>query len=156
MSSKKQRALRLEEREKRKQDKECVQRKNYEDEARIFQRNNACEDLLMKHMMKGKAQNYLPSLEDVAESNFGAASKSGVTLTVKMLVSFIQVRSKRHLLKNCGVKYRSKLSSKKRVELVEECLKLKGSTVIGPFLKVPQEEEEELIQDDRVKLGVTL
>ena len=93
-------------------------------------------------------RDYVPSLEDVAESNFGAASKSGVTRTVQMLVSFIQVRSKRHLLKNGGVKYRSKLSSKKRVELVGECLKLKGSTVIDPFLKALQEKEEELIQDE--------
>ena len=156
MSSKKQRALRLEEREKRKQDKERIQRKHYEDEARIFQRNNACEDLLMKHMMKGKPQDYIPSLGDAAESNFGAAAKSGVTPSKEMLISFIQVRSERHLLKNGGVKYRSKLLSKKRVQLVEECLKLKGSTVIDPFLKAPQEEEEELLHDDGVTLGVTL
>ena len=95
------------------EDKERIQRKNYKDEAQIFQRNDACEDLLMKHMMKGKPQNYVPSLEDAAQSNFGLAAKSGATPTVKMLISFTQVRSKRHLLKNGGVKYRSKLLSKK-------------------------------------------
>ena len=47
----------------------------------------------MKHMMKGKPQNYIPpSLEDAVESNFGVAAKSGVAPTVKMLISFIQVR----------------------------------------------------------------
>ena len=112
MSSKKQRALWLEERAKRKHDIEHIQRKHYDNEAQIFKRNDECEKLLRKHMMIGNPQNYLPLLGDAAESNFDASAKSGVTPTVKMLVSFIQVRCERQEMKNRSVKYRAGLSSK--------------------------------------------
>ena len=48
MSSKRQQALWLEEKERRKQDKERIWQMNYDDEAKIFQMNSMCEDLLMK------------------------------------------------------------------------------------------------------------
>ena len=56
MSSKKQRALRLEERVKRKHDIERIQKKHYENEAQIFKRNDECEKLLRKHMMIGNKE----------------------------------------------------------------------------------------------------
>ena len=131
---------------KRKHDIERIQKKHYENEAQIFKRNDECEKLLIKHMMKGKLHDYVPSLGDAAESNFGASAKSGVTPTVKMLVSFIQVRCERQVMKNKNVKYRAGLSSKKRNELVEECLAVRRRNKKDPFLKpvdAAQEREEQ-------------
>ena len=143
MSSKKQRALRLEERAKRKHDIERIQRKHYDNEAQIFKRNDECEKLLRKHMMRGKLQDYVPSLGDAAaESNFGASAKSGATPNVKMLVSFIQVRCERQVMKNRSVKYQARLSSKKLNELVEECLAVRRRNVKDPFLKPVDAEQE--------------
>ena len=147
MSSKKQRALRLEERAKRKHDIERIQRKHYDNEAQIFKRNDkCCEKLLRKHMMRGKLQDYVPSLGGTALSNFGALAKSGVTPTVKMLVSFIQVRCERQVMKNRSVKYRAGLSSKKRNELVEECLAVRRRNVKDPFLK-PVDAAQEVVEE---------
>ena len=97
-------------------------------------------------MMKGKLHDCVPSLGDAAESNFGALAKSGVNLTVKMLVSFIQVRCEWQVMKNGSVKYLATLSSKKRNKLVKECLAVRRRNKKDPFLKpvdAAQEREEE-------------
>ena len=70
--------------------------------------------MLIKHIVKGKLHDYTPSLGDAAESNFGASAKSGVTPTVKMLVSFIRVRCEQQVMKNGSVKYHAGLFSKKK------------------------------------------
>ena len=100
---------------KRKHDIERIQKKHYQNEAQIFKRNEECEKLLRikEHMRKGKLHDYVPSLGDAAESNFGASAKSGVTPTVKMLISFIQIRCEgQQVMKNRSVKYCTGLSSK--------------------------------------------
>ena len=114
MWSKKQRALWLEERAKRKHEIKRIQRKQYDNEAQIFKRNDECEKLLRKHVIIGNPQNYLPLLGGAAESNFDVSAQSGVTPTVKMLISFIQVRCERQMMKNRSVKYRAGLSSSKK------------------------------------------
>jgi hypothetical protein len=60
MSSKKQRELRLEERE-REGRASCAMRKNVDLEEKIYQRNKECEEMLKKQVKKGRPDNYLPS-----------------------------------------------------------------------------------------------
>ena len=53
-----------------------------------------------------------------------------------MFIAFIKVRS----LKNGSVRYASGLSSKKRVDLVNECVRLKDTKMLDPCLERPGRE----------------
>jgi hypothetical protein len=157
MSSKKQRTLRLEERERRNRESQRIVQKNIANEEKIYKRNKDCEELLIKHMKKGKPDDYVPCLIDVTESMFGVSARSGVTPTKGMMVSFIQVRSERHLQKNGGVKYIAGMSTKSRQLLVNECMKLKDSSVSKPLLKAAVDDAQDREGDEeQMEGGVTL
>ena len=157
MSSKKQRTLRLEERERRNRESQRIVQKNIANEEKIYKRNKDCEELLIKQMKKGKPDDYVPCLIDVTESMFGVSARSGVTPTKGMMVSFIQVRSERHLQKNGGVKYIAGMSTKSRQLLVNECMKLKDSSVSKPLLKAAVDDAQDREGDEeQMEGGVTL
>ena len=101
---------------------------------------------------------YSPKLGDLSESDFGQVAKSGDTPTLKMLIAFIQVRSKsdRHQQKNGGAKYRSGLMKKKWGDLIKECMKLKHVVAMKPLLTGMEREEEEQVNNGGVTMGVTL
>jgi hypothetical protein len=145
MSSNKQRILRESDRKRKTENTLRILWKYYSEELIVFNRNSECERLIVQQCMKrhgGEESVFKPKISDTVSDDFGNKETKGVTPSKQMLIAFIKVRSLdgRQVLKNGSVRYASGLSSKKRVDLVNECVRLKDTKMLDPYLERPGRE----------------
>jgi len=91
----KQRELRINLIVEKKQEFARLERKHYDDERKIFDLNEQCEELLMTEMRFGQEATFVPFLSGLEAKHFGKKAKAGQFPSVDQIKAFIKVRSER-------------------------------------------------------------